>query len=106
MWFLIKSSVGLVVLALAAYTVFFVDMAGKPLADHTRDIWVSEVVQEKVDLVRTGVAQELEDKVAQVAEQQARQLVRGNRVKKTPKPVSTEFNSEDQDSLDQVIAQD
>lgn len=105
MWFLIKSSIGLIVLALAAYTVFFVDMAGKPLANHTRDIWVSEVVQEKVDLVRDGVRQQIEDQVVEVAQETARAaLYENNQRHKRNEP--REFTDEDRQSLDDVIGRD
>ena len=79
MWFLLRTGVGAVVLALAAYGLFFVEMGGKPLFDHVRDVWGSDVVQEKVALVRDGVRNELEDRLARVVEESARGSLAGGR---------------------------
>ena len=76
MWFLIKSAFGVAILAAASYTVFFVDMGHKPLAQHIADVWGSEVVQEKVTLVRDGVKQEIEDRLADAAERTTRKTAR------------------------------
>lgn len=76
MWFLIKSIGGVLVLLVLAYAIFFVDLGGKTFAGHVADVWESPTIQEKVDLVRNGVRNELEDRLAAAAAQQTRQIVR------------------------------
>ena len=82
MWLLLRTCFGVVVLSLCAYGLFFVDLGGKAIFDHVTDVWGSEVVQEKVALMRDGVRNELEDRLARVAEQQAREALGGGRARR------------------------
>lgn len=76
MWFLIKSIAGALLLLTLAYAVFFVDLGGRTFSGHVVDVWESPTIQEKVDLVRNGVRNELEDRLAAAAAQQTREVVR------------------------------
>lgn len=76
MWFLLKSVLGLAAAAALAYVVFFVNLAGKPLAAHVDDVWRSPVMQQKVALVKHGVEGELENRLASAAAQATRNGVR------------------------------
>ena len=76
MWFLIKSIAGTLMLLFLAYTVFFIDLGGKTFAGHFADVWESPTLQQKVDMVRDGVRNELEDRLAEAAERHTRKMVR------------------------------
>jgi len=109
MWFLIKSSVSLVAVLAEAYVLFFVDLGGKPLAGHIADVWGSQTVQAKVALVKDGVRNELEDRLARVAEQEARKAVRrelgpGTTPAQQPPAGGEDITPEDQQSLDDMLA--
>ena len=97
MWFLTKSAIAAVILVAAAYTVFLVDFGGESIASHVADIWGSEVVQHKVDLVRHGVREEIEDRLASAAEEATRE-----RVKKTLGD-QPEFDDADQTALRNIL---
>jgi len=99
MWSMLKSMVALVVLGLAGWTVMFVDIGGQPLAGHFSDIWRSDTVQAKVDLMRDGVRQEIEDRLAAAAEQGTRDAVRQGL-----HSGGDEFDPKDRTALDTLIA--
>lgn len=95
MWFLMKSTLSVVLLGVVAYGVFLVDLGGKPLFDHLREVWGSEVVQQKVGLVREGVVDQLEDRLAAAAETSARKARR--------EVASEELDPKDREALEKVI---
>jgi len=64
MWSLFKSLVFLGGVAFLAYFVMFVPVGGATLAAHGQEIWSSAVVQGKVQKVRTGIHDELAQKLA------------------------------------------
>jgi hypothetical protein len=104
MLFLIKSALSLVVVAILAYGVFFVDLAGKPLFSHVAEIWSSPAIQTKVALVRDGVRNELEDRLAEAAERETRAAVRRQLGASTG--AAEELDPGDRAALDDVIASD
>ncbi len=98
MWGLIRTIVGAAILGVAVYAFFFIDLGGKSLGGHVSEIWETSVVQEKVDQLREGVRQELEEKLALAGEKTGRKLAR----------VATgtnknEFSDEDRRALDDLI---
>ncbi|MEE8408253.1 MAG: hypothetical protein V3T05_01485 [Myxococcota bacterium] len=98
MWGLIRIIVGAAILGVAAYAFFFIDLGGKSFAGHVSEIWEAPVVQKKVDELREGVRQEIEEKMARAGEKTGRKLAR----------VATgqgknEFSDEDRRALDDLI---
>ena len=76
MWFLIKTFISMVAIGGCAYALFFIDVGGRTLAGHLSDVWASPTVQDKVALVKDGVRNELEEKLAAAAEETTRKAVR------------------------------
>ena len=100
MWFLMRSMLGLVALVTVGYFAFFVELGDRPLASHLTEVWQSDTVQSKVSLVRDGVRNELEDRLAAAAERETRDVVR-ERLGGGP----TEFADEDRDTLSHIVDQ-
>lgn len=48
------------------YVLFVVDLQGKNVASHLLEVWRSEVVQQKFDLVKSQVTEEIEARLARV----------------------------------------
>lgn len=96
---MLKSMASLVALAIAAYGVFFVDLGGKPFAEHLREVWTSPTVQSKVALVRDGVRNELEDRLAEAADRTTRKALRD------PLGAGEDLDPADTEALEKVIAQ-
>jgi hypothetical protein len=100
MW-LFKSAFSLVLLLAIAYGLFFVDFAGQPLIGHLGDVWHSDTVQTKIDLVERGVRNELEDRLAAAAERTARDAVRDDGHSRP----AEEYAPEDREALERVLTQ-
>lgn len=99
MWSLMKSMVGLVVLGVCGYCVFFVELGEQTMASHFMDIWRAPVVQEKIDGAREGVKKELEERLAEAGEKAGRQAAR-----EITGP-SDELTPEDRKGLEDVLVQ-
>ncbi|MEZ4271867.1 MAG: hypothetical protein R3C68_10700 [Myxococcota bacterium] len=96
MWSLFKSMVGLVVVGALAYAAFFINVGDKPIAAHLSDVWHAPIIQEKIDLVRGEVKQEISERLAKAnADQQP---------KRRKKP-HEEISAADKRALDSVIIQ-
>ncbi len=98
MWSIVKGIIGLVVAGALVYGLFFVEVGGKSVAGHAADIWRSPAMQEKVDMVREEVRQEIEDRLAEAAEKATRDTVR-----EKLGPPRSEFDEKDRQALADVI---
>ncbi len=94
-----KSMIGLVVLGVCAYGVFFVELGDQTIAGHVLDIWRAPVVQTKLEGAREGVKRELEERLAEAGEQAGRRAAReitGPR---------DELTAEDRRGLEEVLVE-
>ena len=98
MWFLIKSFVGFGCLCLAAYGVFFVELADKSLALHAQDVWKSPVVQQKISLLEDGMKNKLQERL-----EEATNKSNQHESKQTKSPTEA-FEKIDREQLQKVIA--
>ncbi len=64
MWSLIKTLFSLAVIGAVAYAILFVPVGGATLAQHGQDVWKSTTVQDKVHKVKSGLKDELGQRVA------------------------------------------
>jgi len=60
-----------------AYLALFVDLGGKSLVGHLRDVWAAPVVQQKVEEIKGGVKANLEKKLKEGAEKAGKAAATG-----------------------------
>jgi len=89
---------GLVAIGCLVYVACFVQLGDKSAAGHLKEIWQSEVVQQKVDRARAGVQQELEHRLVDAVTRQGKKAMRS--IKKH----TEEFVEADREALDKVVA--
>jgi hypothetical protein len=107
MWSLIKSLLLVAIVGAVAYVVFFVPVGGATLADHGREVWRSSIVQQKVQKVRSGMRDELEERLGH------QETARGSTARPgTPRPgtarpqhasAADEIPDTDRKALDQLL---
>lgn len=74
MFSLIKGLCSLAVAAMVVYALFFVDLGGHSLAGHISHIWSSDVVQVRVDAIRSDVKASLQERLAEAERRAAVEL--------------------------------
>jgi hypothetical protein len=99
MWSLIKLGFGLVILAVSAYSMFFVDMGDRTMAGHFMEIWHAPVIQKKIEGAREGMKRELEERLAEAGEKA------GRRAAHEITGPSDELTAKDRRSLEDVLEQ-
>ena len=64
---MIKTMIVAALFGAAVYAALFVDLGGKNLVAHLRDVWSTPVVQEKVENLKDGVKGKIEKRLAEAA---------------------------------------